>query len=122
MMKEAARLCPIVQGVEFWVEDQGRRARALILAETLVSHFGASPDDLLASYRQHRATIDEIAQSLYRCGPKLGIVIIRGGDLQPLEPPPGCAGSGSGTSVHAEDAQSAHAPFADLTSAGERAR
>lgn len=68
-----ARLCQVIQGVEFWVragpdsEASGDVVRAVIAVEALKEHFGAgdAPEAWLAAFENHRATIEQQACDLY---------------------------------------------------------
>lgn len=59
-MGHAAKLCRIVEGVEFVVREQGVRIHALILRDALEVFFGAgaSPESWLLAYTRHRNEID----------------------------------------------------------------
>ena len=79
-MAEAARLSPVVQGVEFTVVEQGVRIRALILRDALEHFFGAddTPSSWLQSYKEHRDAIDCAAADRYRNEGAPGVVVLRG--------------------------------------------
>jgi hypothetical protein len=63
-----AKLCEIVEGVQFTVLEQGITIRALILRDALEEFFGAddSPQSWLEAYLAHRDTIDCAAADRYR--------------------------------------------------------
>jgi hypothetical protein len=77
---EAARLSPVVQGVEFIVVEQGVRIRALILRDALERFFGAddTPSSWLRAYQDHRDTIDCAAADRYRSDSGRGVIVLRG--------------------------------------------
>ena len=73
------RLCPVVEGVEFMVEEQGVRIRALILRDALEAFFGAddSPSSWLRAYEDHRDVIDGVAAHRYRSDRTQPLVVLR---------------------------------------------
>ena len=77
---EQVRLCPVVQGVEFTVVEQGVRTRALILRDALERFFGAdeSPSSWLRAYEVHRDAIDCAAADRHRGDGAPGVVVLRG--------------------------------------------
>jgi hypothetical protein len=77
---EQARLCQVVQGVEFTVDEQGVLIRALILRDALENFFGASesPQSWLRAYKTHRDAIDCAAADSFRAQSERGIVVLRG--------------------------------------------
>jgi hypothetical protein len=74
------RLCRIVQGVEFTVDEQGVLIRALILREALENYFGAtaSPESWIRAYQQHRDAIDCATADLYRANPHQNMIVLHG--------------------------------------------
>lgn len=79
-MSDAAKLCRIVEGVEFTVVEQGITIRALILRDALESFFGAdeSPESWIRAYRQHQDTIDCAAADRFRSDLAPSVVLLRG--------------------------------------------
>ncbi|HMC14632.1 MAG TPA: DUF1488 family protein [Albitalea sp.] len=79
-MGEQVRLCQVVQGVEFTVDEQGVQIRALILRDALENFFGASesPQSWLKAYKTHRDAIDCAAADTFRAQSEQGIVVLRG--------------------------------------------
>lgn len=79
-MNDAARLCRIVEGVEFTVVEQGITIRALILRDALESFFGAddSPDSWIRAYRKHQDAIDCAAADRFRTDLAPSVVLLRG--------------------------------------------
>ena len=79
-MGEQVRLCQVVQGVEFTVDEQGVQIRALILRDALENFFGASesPQSWLKAYKTHRDAIDCAAADSFRAQSEQGIVVLRG--------------------------------------------
>jgi hypothetical protein len=77
-MGEQVRLCRVVQGVEFTVDEQGVLIRALILRDALEAYFGAadSPQSWMRSYKTHRDAIDCAAADSYRADPSQNIVVL----------------------------------------------
>lgn len=75
-----ARLCEVVQGVEFTVAEQDELIRVLILRDALEAHFGAGeePDSWLHAYQRHADAIDCAAADRYRLNHKQGVVVLRG--------------------------------------------
>jgi hypothetical protein len=78
-MGEAAKLCRIVEGVEFVVEEQGVIIRALILRDALEIFFGAddSPASWLLAYSRYRDVIDCAAADRFRADFGPSIVVLR---------------------------------------------
>lgn len=78
-MGEQVRLCRVVQGVEFTVDEQGVLIRALILREALERRFGAAetPQSWVRAYQDHRDAIDCAAADAYRADPSHGIVVLK---------------------------------------------
>ena len=72
------RLCKVVQGVEFNVDEQGVLIRALILSDALQDFFGASdsPQSWLRAYETHRDAIDCAAADSFRALPTQGLVVL----------------------------------------------
>ena len=88
-MSDAAKLCRIVEGVEFTVVEQGIPIRALILRDALERYFGAdeTPESWIRAYRAHRDTIDGAAADRFRSDLAPSVVLLRGdrpGDFKPL--------------------------------------
>jgi hypothetical protein len=81
---EVVRLCPVVQGVEFTVVEQGVSIRALILRDALEAFFGAdeSPPSWLKAYESHRDTIDCAAADRHRLDPSQNVVVLRAQDQE----------------------------------------
>ncbi|HEX6708368.1 MAG TPA: DUF1488 family protein [Albitalea sp.] len=81
---EEVRLCPVVQGVEFTVIEQGIRIRALILRDALEEFFGAdeSPSSWLNAYERHQDAIDCAAADRYRANRSQSVVVLRVQDEQ----------------------------------------
>ena len=79
-MGERVRLCQVIQGVEFTVDEQGVQIRALILRDALENFFGASesPQSWLKAYKTHRDAIDCAAADSFRAQCEQGIVVLRG--------------------------------------------
>jgi hypothetical protein len=79
-MSDAARLCRIVEGVEFTVVEQGITIRALILRDALESFFGAddSPESWIRAYRKHQDAIDCAAADRFRSDLAPSVVLLRG--------------------------------------------
>ena len=79
---EQVRLCPVVQGVEFTVVEQGVRIRALILRDALEEFFGAgdAPSSWLDAYARHQHAIDGAAADRYRAHRKHPVVVLRAKD------------------------------------------
>lgn len=77
-MGELARLCEVVQGVQFSVVEQDVTIRALILRDALERYFGAdeSPDSWLRAYLDNQDTIDTAAADSWRSqhGPALTVL------------------------------------------------
>jgi hypothetical protein len=75
---DQVRLCKVVQGVEFSVDEQGVLIRALILSEALQDYFGASdsPQSWLRAYEVHRDAIDCAAADAFRAQPSQGLVVL----------------------------------------------
>ena len=78
-MGEAAKLCRVVEGVEFAVDEQGVVIRALILRDALELLFGAddSPASWLLAYSRYRDVIDCAAADRYRADFGPSIVVLR---------------------------------------------
>jgi hypothetical protein len=76
---EQARLCQIVEGVEFTVEEQGVLIRALILRDALENFFGANdtPQSWLRAFQTHRDAIECAAADAFRAQDEQGIVVLR---------------------------------------------
>jgi hypothetical protein len=76
---EEVRLCPVVEGVEFTVVEQGVRIRALILRDALEEFFGAddSPASWLQAYVVHRDAIHCAAADRFRQNRSQPIVVLR---------------------------------------------
>jgi hypothetical protein len=93
---EQVRLCQVVQGVEFTVDEQGVQIRALILRDALENFFGASesPQSWLKAYKTHRDAIDCAAADSFRAQSEQGIVVLRGNrpedfaHVRTVSPPP----------------------------------
>ena len=79
-MEEQMRLCQVVQGVEFTLDEQGVQIRALILRDALEAFFGASesPQSWLSTYKANRDAIHCAAADLFRAQFSHGIVVLRG--------------------------------------------
>jgi hypothetical protein len=79
-MSETARLCRIVEGVEFTVVEQGITIRALILRDALESFFGAdeTPESWIRAYRTYQDTIDCAAADRFRSDLAPSVVLLRG--------------------------------------------
>lgn len=79
-MSDAAKLCRIVEGVEFTVVEQGITIRALILRDALESFFGAddTPESWIRAYRAHQDTIDCAAADRFRSDLAPSVVLLRG--------------------------------------------
>jgi hypothetical protein len=79
-MDQQMRLCEVVQGVEFTVDEQGVLIRALILRDALEAFFGASesPQSWLSAYKANRDAIDCAAADSFRAQSARGIVVLRG--------------------------------------------
>jgi hypothetical protein len=79
-MDETVRLCRVVQGVEFTVDEQGVPIRALILRDALEAFFGASdsPQSWLSIYQANRDAIHCAAADAFRAQFSRGIVVLRG--------------------------------------------
>lgn len=79
-MKDKIQLCPVLEGVQFTVQDDGVRIKAVILKEALQTLFGASetPQDWLEAYHDHRSQIDFAAITLHRLQPIWPVVVLRG--------------------------------------------
>jgi hypothetical protein len=67
-MGEKARLCEIVQGVQFTVIEAEENIRAIILRDALEEFFGADaePESWLLAYRKHQDIIDSAASDRFR--------------------------------------------------------
>jgi hypothetical protein len=68
-MKTAAKLCEIVQGVQFTlVDEHGANCQALILRDALEEFFGASaePHSWMAAYLKYEDIIHDAAQRQHR--------------------------------------------------------
>lgn len=78
-MDDGARLCAVIEGVEFTVVEQGVRIRALILRDALEAFFGAgeSPESWLLAYRKHQDAIDCAAADRYRRERGPSVVVLR---------------------------------------------
>ena len=78
-MGETARLCRIVEGVEFTVDEQGVIIRGLILRDALEVFFGAdeTPASWLLAYSRYRDVIDCAAADRYRADLGPSIVVLR---------------------------------------------
>lgn len=85
------RLCPVVEGVEFTVVEQGVRIRALILRDALEEFFGAddTPASWLQAYADHREAIDCAAADRFRRNRSQAVVVLRADRGQDF--PPGTA-------------------------------
>ena len=84
---EEVRLCPVVQGVEFTVVEQGVRIRALILRDALETFYGADeqPSSWLSAYKRHQDAIDCAAADRYRRNRGKSVVVLRAQDEPELE-------------------------------------
>jgi hypothetical protein len=80
-MVETAKLCEVVQGVQFTVFEQGVVIRALILRDALESFFGAdeSPHSWLLAYQRHRDTINCAAADRFRTDGGPALTVLRAG-------------------------------------------
>ncbi|MFL6664602.1 MAG: DUF1488 family protein [Rhizobacter sp.] len=85
---EAVRLCPVVQGVEFTVVEQGVRIRALILRDALEEFFGAddTPASWLRAYEEHRDAIDCAAADRFRNEGGPAVVVLRAEREEDFQP------------------------------------
>jgi hypothetical protein len=88
-MSDAAKLCRIVEGVEFTVVEQGIVIRALILRDALESFFGAgdTPESWMRAYLENQDTIDCAAADRFRRDLAPALVLLRGdrpGDFRHL--------------------------------------
>ena len=92
-MSDAARLCRIVEGVEFTVVEQGITIRALILRDALETFFGAdeTPDSWIHAYRKHRDIIDCAAADRFRTDLAPSVVLLRGDRPDDFKPLTDCA-------------------------------
>src|SRR5688500_17886553 len=100
-MSEAARLCRIVEGVEFTVVEQGITIRALILRDALERFFGAdeTPDSWIKAYRAHQDAIDCAAADRFRSDLAPSVVLLRGDrpeDFKQLAPSDAVTGRRAG--------------------------
>lgn len=79
-MSDVARLCRIVEGVEFTVVEQGVTIRALILRDALERFFGAgdTPESWMQAYLAHQDTIDCAAADRFRSDLGPSLVLLRG--------------------------------------------
>ncbi|WP_157991372.1 DUF1488 family protein [Caldimonas tepidiphila] len=77
-MDDRVRLCPVVQGVQFTVEDGATTLRCLILRDALETRFGAdaSPDSWLRAYVAHADVIDAAALLQHRLRPGEPVVVL----------------------------------------------
>jgi hypothetical protein len=79
-MSDVAKLCRIVEGVEFTVVEQGITIRALILRDALERFFGAgdTPESWLQAYLDNRDAIDCAAADRFRTDLAPSLVLLRG--------------------------------------------
>lgn len=76
-----ARLCRVVEGVEYWVENgSSGHIRALVLAEALRTHYGAGddPNTWLHAYEHNRHELAKMTMALYGRTGHRGIVVLEG--------------------------------------------
>lgn len=78
-MGNTAKLCRIVEGVEFVVDEQGVTIHALILRDALETFFGAdeSSASWLLAYNRYQDVIDTAAADRYRADLGPSIVVLR---------------------------------------------
>ena len=78
-MGEKAKLCEIVQGVQFTVTGADETIRAIILRDALEELFGAGtePDTWLKAYRKHQDIIDTAAADRYRREGQAALTVLR---------------------------------------------
>jgi hypothetical protein len=79
-MSNAAKLCRVVEGVEFTVVEQGITIRALILRDALEQYFGAdeTPESWMQAYLANQDTIDCAAADRFRNDLAPSVVLLRG--------------------------------------------
>jgi hypothetical protein len=79
-MSNAAKLCRVVEGVEFTVVEQGITIRALILRDALEQYFGAdeTPESWMRAYQANRDAIDCAAADRFRSDLAPSVVLLRG--------------------------------------------
>lgn len=78
-MGQAAKLCSVVQGVQFNVVDEGTIIRAIILRDALEAFFGAgeSPESWIRAYTNHQDTIDSAAIHRHRKDRAASLTVLR---------------------------------------------
>lgn len=73
-----ARLCPTVEGVEFWIPlPHDRRVRCVITEAALQSHYGADselPESWIAAFARHRRDIE--ARALRAAGRREDVHVV----------------------------------------------
>ena len=79
-MSEKAKLCGIVQGVQFTItSDDERPLKAIILRDALEQYFGADeePQTWLSAYLRHQDIIDRAAAERHRRDSALTLTVLR---------------------------------------------
>jgi hypothetical protein len=82
-----ATLCPVVEGLVFYIDFLRKPIRVLILREALEAAFGAgpSPESWLETFEAHQGLITGIASAIYTRAPHGNFLLLRARHFDDLQ-------------------------------------